>query len=67
MTRTVHLVGIFGSVLFVFGIASWLLAGGQTHWWTEVHLIVGGLLTMLFLFGGGIRFAGSAAVKRAAS
>jgi len=66
MHRTIQLIGIFGIVLFVFGMISFVAARGESSLWTETHLMIGGFLSLAFLFRGGFSLISGVALRRAA-
>lgn len=58
--------GIFGLVLVVFGLITHFILSESGALVAAIHLVVGLLLILWFLFSGGLKLLGKTAIKRAA-
>lgn len=66
MKRKVHFFGIAGAVVLVFALISDALVVYDLFNFFWIHLSIGALLILFFLFRGGLSLLSSAAVKRKA-
>jgi len=70
MARIIKLIGIVGLIFLVFGLVLWGLfsqeKSADLYYVTELHVVIGAVCTLLFLFCGGIKLIGAAAARRAA-
>jgi ABC-type uncharacterized transport system involved in gliding motility auxiliary subunit len=66
MGRNIQYLGLLGLVVFVFGLLTYFLVSFDEFYFMQIHAALGLLLILSFIFKGGFKPIGSAAVKRAA-
>jgi ABC-type uncharacterized transport system len=67
MNTKAQFLGVFGLVVFVFGLISLLVTADSSHLWGRVHFAISAIALFLFVFFGGTKAFKSKTFKRASS